>query len=155
KAWHFNLLALSNNHAFDLGSTGIMAAIAETKRRGFVVAGTGPNLDAASAPAGIVTPHGKVALVACASRIADGAGATAAPAGVNEVKLDAKTGEIDAADATRLFASLRAAAKQADIVIAYQHDHYWEKDNRVTSEWKKRFAHACIEAGAAIFVSHG
>lgn len=151
----FNLLALSNNHAFDLGPPGVLAAIEETRRRGFVFAGTGPTLAAAAAPAVIVTPRGKVALVAFASKIPAGAGATATQPGVNEVKLDEKTGEIDAADAARVFASLRDAARTADVVIAYQHDHYWEKDNRVTPEWKKRFARACIDAGATVFVSHG
>ena len=71
------------------------------------------------------------------------------------MQLDEATGEIDAAHAARLFAALRTAAGQADVVIAYQHDHFWEKDNRVTPVWKKRFARACIDAGATIFVSHG
>ena len=154
--WHFNLLALSNNHAFDLGAPGILATIAEVDRRDFVRAGTGADLATASAPAILTTPRGKVALVAFASgKIADGGAATADRAGVNEVRLDEATGEIAAADAARVFAALRAAAKSADVVIAYQHDHYWEKDNRVTPEWKKRFARACLDAGATIFVSHG
>jgi poly-gamma-glutamate capsule biosynthesis protein CapA/YwtB (metallophosphatase superfamily) len=156
KAWHFNLLALSNNHSFDLGAKGIAATIEQVRQRGFVFAGTGGTLEAAAAPAVITTPRGKVALVSFASgKIGDGAAATATRAGINEVKLDEKTGEIDAADAARVFAALRNAAGVADVVIAYQHDHYWEKDNRITPAWKKRFAHACIEAGATVFVSHG
>jgi poly-gamma-glutamate synthesis protein (capsule biosynthesis protein) len=155
KAWHFNLLALSNNHSYDMGGAGILGAIEQVRQRGFVYAGTGPTLEAAAAPAVLTTPHGKVAIVAFASKIAEGAGATADKPGVNEVKLDEKTGEIDRADAERVFAALGAAAKSADVVIAYQHDHYWEKDNRVTPEWKKRFARACIDAGATVFVSHG
>ena len=156
KAWHFNLLALSNNHSFDLGSAGLLATIEQVKQRGFVAAGTGATLAAAAAPAVITTPHGKVALVSFASgKTGDGAAATATRAGINEVKLDEKAGEIDATDAARVFTALRDAARAADIVIVYQHDHYWEKDNRVTPEWKKRFAHACIDAGATVFVSHG
>ena len=156
KDWNFNLVALSNNHSFDLGGAGILATIAEVRRRGFAHAGTGATLEAAAAPAVLATPHGRVALVAFASgKTGDGAAATAKRAGIHEVKLDEKAGEIDAADAARVFAALRTAAKSADVVIAYQHDHYWEKDNRVTPEWKKRFAHACIEAGATVFVSHG
>ncbi len=152
----FNMLALSNNHAFDLGPSGVMAAIEETKKRGFVTAGTGPNLAAATAPAILTTPRGRVALVAMASgKVGENAMATADRAGVDEVRLDEKTGEINAEDAARVFASLHAAAASADVVIAYQHDHYWEKDNRVTPEWKKRFAHACIDAGATLYISHG
>ncbi len=156
KEWGFNLLALANNHAFDLGSDGILGTIEAVRARGFVFAGTGATLAAASAPAVIATPRGRVALVSFASgKIGEGAGATADRAGVNEVRLDEKTGEIEATDAARVFASLRAAAASAEVVIAYQHDHYWETDNRVTPEWKRRFARACIEAGATAFVSHG
>ena len=156
KAWHFNLLATSNNHAFDLGAAGILATIEEVRRRDFVFAGTGATLEAASAPAVIKTARGSVALVAFASgKVGDNAVATATKPGLNEVRFDEKSGEIVAEDADRVFAALRAAAKLADVVIAYQHDHYWEKDNRVTPEWKKRFARACVDAGATLFVSHG
>ncbi len=151
----FNLLALSNNHSFDLGADGVLGARDAVAARGITSAGTGATLAEAAAPAIITTAHGRVALVAFASKIPEGAGATATKPGVNEVKLDAKTGEIDAVDAARVFAALRQAAKTADVVIAYQHDHYWEKDNRVTPDWKKRFARACIDEGATVFVSHG
>ncbi len=156
KGWGFNLLALGNNHAWDLGAPGILGTIAEVQARGFGFAGTGANLAAASAPAVLTTPRGRVALVAFASgKIAEGGAATDTRAGVSEVKLDEKTGDIDRADAERVFAALRLAARTADVVIAYQHDHYWEKDNRVTPEWKRRFARACLDAGATVFVSHG
>lgn len=156
KAWGFNLLALGNNHAWDLGAPGILGTIAEVKARDMVFAGTGANLAAASAPAVLTTPRGRVALVAFASgKIAEGGAATDTRAGVNEVKLDEKTGDIDRVDAERVFAALRLAARSAEVVIAYQHDHYWEKDNRVTPEWKRRFARACLDAGATVFVSHG
>ena len=156
KGWGFNLLALGNNHAWDLGAPGILGTLAEVQARGFGFAGTGANLAAASAPAVLTTPRGRVALVAFASgKIAEGGAATYTRAGVNEVKLDEQTGEIDRVDAERVFAALRLAAHTADVVIAYQHDHYWEKDNRVTPEWKRRFARACLDAGATVFVSHG
>src|SRR5687768_3600002 len=48
--WHFNLLALSNNHSWDLGPGGILGTIEEVQARGFAHAGTGPNLAAAAAP---------------------------------------------------------------------------------------------------------
>ena len=152
----FNLLTLAGNHAFDLGSDGILGTREAVLARGFSCAGTGATLAEAAAPAVLVTPHGRVALVAFASgSIAEGGAATADRPGVNEVRLDANTGEINAGDAERVFAALRAAAKTADLVIAYQHDHYWEKDNRLTPAWKQRFAHRCIDAGASTFVSHG
>ncbi len=39
--------------------------------------------------------------------------------------------------------------------MPYHHDHYWEKDNGKTADWKIAWAHRCIEAGATAFVSHG
>lgn len=151
----FNLLALGNNHSWDLGADGVRATIAEVKTRRFVHAGTGEDLAAASAPAVITTPRGRVALVAFASgKIAEGGAATAERAGVNEVRLGAD-GEIDPVDAARVFASIRNALGMADLVLVYQHDHYWEADNRITPAWKQRFARACIDAGAGLFVSHG
>ncbi|MEY2881205.1 MAG: hypothetical protein RLZZ15_3585 [Verrucomicrobiota bacterium] len=156
REWHFNLLALSNNHSFDLAAEGVLATREAVGARGFVYAGTGADLAAAAAPAFLPTPRGKVALVSFASgKIAAGGAATADRAGVNEVRLDPATGEIDATDAARVFAALRLAAQSAAVVIAYQHDHYWEPDNRVTPAWKKKFAGACVEAGATVFVSHG
>ena len=151
----FNLLALANNHAFDMGAEGVLGARAAVAARGITFAGTGATLAEATAPGVLTTPHGRVALVAFASKIAEGAGATATKPGVNEVRLDEKTGDINAEDAARVFAALREAAKTADVVIAYQHDHYWEKDNRMTPAWKPRFARACVDAGATVFVSHG
>ncbi|MSU65157.1 MAG: hypothetical protein EXS38_03430 [Opitutus sp.] len=84
KEWNFNLLALSNNHAWDLGAEGIMGTIEEVAKRGFVHAGSGSNLAAASAPAYLVTPRGRVALISMASGLSNGkeAAATASRAGI-------------------------------------------------------------------------
>ena len=63
----FNLLSLSNNHARDLGETGLYTTIEESRRAGFIVAGTGRNSDEASAPAYFDTANGRVALIGFAS----------------------------------------------------------------------------------------
>src|SRR5436190_6764342 len=63
----FNLLALSNNHAFDLRVPGIQNTIRETDSRNLTHAGTGNTLAEASAPAYLKTPKGTVALIASAS----------------------------------------------------------------------------------------
>lgn len=60
----FQGLALSNNHAFDLGSPGVLSTLEEVERRGFLHAGLGHNKTAA-ARAGRATFGGrKLALVA-------------------------------------------------------------------------------------------
>lgn len=151
----FNLLSTSNNHSWDLGEAGILSTLHETRRRGFVTAGTGRNLGEASAPAFLDTAQGRVALIACASgRISDGAAADTMRAGVNEVRLGTD-GELVPADVERIHDAIRQARRFAGLVIVYQHDHHWEEDRRATPEWKQRFARGCIDAGADLFVSHG
>jgi poly-gamma-glutamate synthesis protein (capsule biosynthesis protein) len=56
KSLGFNLLSLSNNHAFDLGATGIQNTIREAERRQIVHAGVGNTIDEAAAPAYLRTP---------------------------------------------------------------------------------------------------
>jgi len=46
----FDILSLSNNHAFDLGAEGILSTLDEVTRRGFAHAGTGRDLSHASLP---------------------------------------------------------------------------------------------------------
>src|ERR1700688_2259900 len=63
----FNLLSLSDNHAFDLKVTGIQNTLREVNGRKIVHAGTGNTLEEATAPAYLHTPKGTVALVSSAS----------------------------------------------------------------------------------------
>jgi poly-gamma-glutamate synthesis protein (capsule biosynthesis protein) len=149
-----NLLALSNNHAWDLGSEGVLATRKAVMEHGFAAAGTGANLDEASAPA-VMQQHGRrIALVALATeKIRDGAAATATRAGVNELRLDNGVPHVE--DATRVLSSVRKARQQADVVIVYHHNHDWGDDMRVTRPWAQTFARECADAGADIYVSHG
>ena len=151
----FNMLALSNNHSWDLGAPGILSTLQEVHARGFTYAGTGENLARAAMPGYRDTAAGKVALVSMASgAVREGAAATPARPGVNEVKLDAG-GVINADDAERVLTAIREAARNAAYVFCYQHSHYWEKDFRVTPGWQRTWARQCIDAGACAFVSHG
>lgn len=150
-----NVLALSNNHAWDFGAGGVLATQDAVRSRGFCYAGTGENLMQATAPGYRDTPAGRIALVAMASgAIRDGAAATATRAGVNELRLESE-GELNAQDAARNLAAIREAVRNARYVFCYQHNHYWEKDFRVTPEWQRKWARQCIDAGACAFVSHG
>jgi len=149
-----NLLATSNNHAFDLGAAGIASTLEETKAGGFVTAGSGPVLADAARAATLNTAHGPVALIAMASgALPATAFATATTAGVNHLAV--RGDSIDAADEERVRGTIAGAAARGSFVIVYQHDHYWAPDWRDTPEWKKRWARGCIDAGASMFISHG
>ena len=62
-----NLVACANNHAFDFGENGVGTNIRYLDEADLVHAGTGRHLTAASAPAYLNTPNGRVALVSATS----------------------------------------------------------------------------------------
>ena len=182
KACGFNLVSLSDNHAFDLKAGGIRNTIREADLRRLVHAGTGNNLADASAPAYLRMPKGVVALVASASGlIATGGNATADRPGVNELRVEAggqpneatddlpggPTNTANPEDARRILESIRTARRQADLVIVYQHNHVFDnrsfntifteglEERLAPNDWLKRWTHAEVDAGADIVVMHG
>ncbi|RWD40475.1 MAG: CapA family protein [Mesorhizobium sp.] len=62
---------------------------------------------------------------------------------------------IDEADLTRNLQSIAVAAQSGRLVIAYLHHHHWASDWLQPPDWIGDIARKCIDAGAAIFVSHG
>lgn len=155
KKMGINMLALSNNHSWDLGTQGILATIEEVEKRNFSHAGTGVSIKEATAPAYLDTPGGKVALVAMASGGLKGdAPAKYDRPGVNELKLESN-GVLNPEDVQRNLNSIREAAGCADYVLVYQHNHYWEEDNTQTPQWLRKWAHLCIDSGATCFIGHG
>jgi poly-gamma-glutamate synthesis protein (capsule biosynthesis protein) len=181
-AMGFNLLALSDNHAFDLREAGIRNTIREADRRGIVHAGTGNTIMEAAAPAYLRTTRGTIALVASASGlIAAGGGANATRPGVNELRVNAgdrannATDDLPGApantpnadDARRILQSIREARQRADVVIVYQHNHVFGNRSFATiftegmterlapNPWLTKWTHDEIDAGADIVVMHG
>ncbi len=149
------MVTTANNHAWDLGSGGILAAIDVLDQRRIVHAGTGRDLATAAAAAYQDTRAGRVALVsAAAGAIRDGAAATAERPGVAEIRRLA-SGALDTVDVARTLESIRAARATGATVIFCLHNHYWEPVQANTPEWQRAFARACIDAGASTFVAHG
>jgi poly-gamma-glutamate capsule biosynthesis protein CapA/YwtB (metallophosphatase superfamily) len=166
KALGFNLLSLSNNHAFDLKLAGIQNTLREVGRLGLAHAGTGNTLKEAAAPAYLRTAKGTVGLVAMASGlIAPGGMATATQPGVNEIRVEAGN-KPNQEDAQRMLQSIRDASARADVVIVYQHNHVFDKpfatimqeelpERLAPPDWIKKWTHAEVDAGADIVVMHG
>lgn len=155
KAAHINLVATSNNHAFDLGSGGILDTVAALRAAGLPSTGSGADLAAASAPACTASNAGTVGLVAFATgKVRPGGAATPDRPGVNELRRDA-AGEPVAEDVERILNAIAAARRQAQVVIAYQHNHDWEPDMAQVPDWQRALAQRCIDAGAAVFAGHG
>jgi poly-gamma-glutamate synthesis protein (capsule biosynthesis protein) len=69
----------------------------------------------------------------------------------------------------RILDAVRAAAREAQVVIAYHHNHYWgeprgsglppDRDKRIgrfdTQAWAIEWARELIDAGASVYVAHG
>lgn len=182
QALGFNLLALSDNHSFDLKVPGIQNTLREVTSRNLAHAGIGNTLDEAVAPGYLHTPRGTVALVSMASGlIAEGASATASRPGVNELRIEAggkpnestsllpaePGNEPNAEDKRRILQSIRDARQHADFVVVYEHNHVFRNrpfglmvseelpERLVPADWLKRWTHEEIDAGADVIVMHG
>lgn len=165
QSFGFNLVSLSNNHAFDLKLPGIENTLQEAGRLKLAHAGTGNNIQEAAAPGYLHTPKGTVALVGMASGlIAEGGSATATRPGVNELRVE--NDKPNQADTERILQSIREAKKHADLVIVYEHNHVFDKPFRTIMleelperlappDWLKKWTHAEVDAGADIVVMHG
>lgn len=165
KSFGFNLVSLSNNHAFDLKLPGIENTLQEAARLKLAHAGTGNNIQEAAAAGYLHTPKGTVALVGMASGlIAEGGSATATRPGVNELRVE--NDKPNQADTERILQSIREAKKHADLVIVYEHNHVFDKPFRTIMleelperlappDWLKKWTHAEVDAGADIVVMHG
>ena len=168
KAFGFNLVSLSNNHAFDLKVPGIENTLQEASRLNLAHAGTGNTVQEAAAPGYLHTPKGTVALVAMASGlVAEGGSATATRPGVNELRVEGNPpNQPNQEDSQRILQSIRTASKQADLVIVYEHNHVFDKpfgtimseelpERLAPPDWLKKWTHAEVDAGADIIVMHG
>jgi poly-gamma-glutamate capsule biosynthesis protein CapA/YwtB (metallophosphatase superfamily) len=165
KSFGFNLVSLSNNHAFDLKVPGIQNTLQEAGRLNLAHAGTGNTQEEAAAPGYLHTPKGTVALVAMASGlVADGGSASATRPGVNELRVEA--GKPNQEDTQRILQSIREARKRADLVVVYEHNHVFDKPFQTIMleelperlgppDWLKKWTHAEVDAGADIIVMHG
>lgn len=158
----FDLMSLSNNHAWDLGDCGVAATRAAAEEYGVVHAGTGPDIEAATAPGYITVGDVTVALVAATTshdeRRAIGHAVNGVWTGSDE-------------DWDRNLAAVREAAAHADFVIFYQHfqidldefadlgpgqatadGHVWVED---VAAWQTEFARAVLDQGASMYLGHG
>ena len=158
----FNLMSISNNHAWDLGDCGVAATRTAADAHGVAYAGAGPNLAAATAPAYLAVNGVTIGLVASTTSHDQ---RDAIHHAVNGVW----TGRQD--DWDRNLAAVGEAAAHADFVIYYQHfqidlDEFDEitpgeatGDGHIRVDdvagWQTDFARAVIDAGASMYIGHG
>ena len=154
-AINVNLLSLANNHSSDLGADGVFQTITSARRGGFAYSGTGANVDQASAPGYLQTPAGLVALVSMTSLVYEGGAATEETPGAFYVAFDERTQQVNEDDRQRLLASVREAARHAQIVMVYHHCHNNQPQRETVAAWRRQLTHELIDAGADLYLSHG
>lgn len=216
----FDALALSNNHAFDLGPSGVLSTLEEVAAQGYLHAGIGVDATHARRAGTRIFGQRQVALVAMDAGpgpanmyAADATARRPARPGVNHLEVSRRF-DVDAATFASLariqetfrsspmeranyaqpddprvldsaddmdfygtvfrrsqqnerrvlvdeksldihLSTIAQAAAEGAFVIAYLHHHHWEPSWREVPAWVRSFAHACIDAGAGVFVSHG
>lgn len=84
----FNLFSAANNHSVDFGGQGLLDTIQVFNHYGASFAGIGENLGQARAAGYLSTPHGRVALISCASTFS-----VEAPAGQARPDMRGRPGE--------------------------------------------------------------
>ena len=105
KAVGFNLLSLSNNHAFDLGPSGVLSTLDEVDARGFTYAGIGRTLSEATRAGIAQTDRGTLALVAM----------DAGPQGEHVYALDATERIPSRPGSNRLRVNTTVALRESDL----------------------------------------
>jgi poly-gamma-glutamate synthesis protein (capsule biosynthesis protein) len=158
----FNLMSLSNNHAWDLGDCGVVATRTAAEAYHVTYAGVGLDISTASAPGYLAVGDFTVALIAATTSHDERGAISRAVNGV-------WTGWQE--DLDRNLAAVREAAANADFVLYYQHfqldldefsdvapgeatgdGHFWVEN---VADWQSDFARMVLDAGASIYVGHG
>jgi hypothetical protein len=158
----FNLMSLSNNHAWDLGDCGVAATRSAAEAYNVAYAGVGLDISTALAPGYLTVGDFTIALIA-ATTSHDERGAIRHA--VNGVWIGWQE------DLDRNLAAVREAAANADFVLYYHHfqldldefsnvapgdstsdGHYWVEN---VADWQTDFARMVLDAGASIYVGNG
>ena len=158
----FNLMSLANNHIWDLGECGVEATREAADLYGVTYGGVGSRVEKAVAPAYLTVRGTTIALVAATTSHDERDLLTGTVNGV-------WTGHRDEWD--RNIAAVKEAARNADVVIYYQHfqidvdEFAGLHDGEATEHghikvadverWQENFAKAMIDAGASMYIGHG
>ncbi|MDW8299024.1 MAG: CapA family protein [Anaerolineae bacterium] len=148
----FDVLSLANNHAMDFGSEALLDTIKRLRSVGIATVGAGVNIQAARAPAVLLSNGVRVAFLGYVNVPQDGppfffrndlTAATATSAGVAWASADSDGMAMIQAD-------VRAARALADVVIVLLHAGY--EYARVPNEIQRTLAYAAMDAGATAVI---
>jgi poly-gamma-glutamate capsule biosynthesis protein CapA/YwtB (metallophosphatase superfamily) len=136
----FDVLSLANNHSLDCGRGALAETLAALRQNHISPVGAGADAKAAEAPVILERNDIKIAFLARSMVPTEGI----------IYREDAPTGA--SFDAEEILGAIRAARKQADIVIVSL--HWGIEYARQPQEEQRRLAHQMIDAGASLIIGH-
>jgi Bacterial capsule synthesis protein PGA_cap len=137
-----NVVTMANNHAGDMGDSGLLDSFKYCKKAGITVVGAGIDLKAAQAGAVLKTDGTTAAFLGFSDVLPAGYPATSTSPGTSPGR----------ANINAVKANIRAAAKQADYVFVGWHWNFEYK--RAPSYLESSEGKAAIDAGADIVFAH-
>jgi poly-gamma-glutamate synthesis protein (capsule biosynthesis protein) len=138
-----NVVTMANNHAGDMGDSGLLDSLEYCEDNEITVVGAGKNLKKAMSGAVLETDDGvKVAFLGFTDVLPVGYPATSSSPGIAPGR----------ADLGAVKAAIKAAKKKADFVIVGWHWNFEYK--RAPSSLELNEGHAAIDAGADIVFAH-
>ena len=137
-----NVVTMANNHAGDMGDSGLLDSFKYCKKADITVVGAGKDLKAAQAGAVLKTGGAKTAFLGFSDVLPVGYPATSSSPGTSPGR----------ANINAVKANIRAAAKKADYVFVGWHWNFEYK--RAPSYLESSEGKAAIDAGADIVFAH-
>lgn len=164
----FTMMSFAGNHCFDWGADAFADTIDHVRAAGIMVAGVGPNIEAARSP--VIQTHdgARIALIAASSILPAGYAAGPGKPGCaplwahtlyEQIELDQPGTPprirtyADPDHLAALLTTIRDARKRADIVLLSLH---WgiHMVRGTLADYQREVAHAAIEAGADAILGH-
>lgn len=137
-----NVVTMANNHAGDMGDSGLLDSFKYCKKAGITVVGAGKNLKTAQAGAVLKTDGARTAFLGFSDVLPVGYPATSSSPGTSPGR----------ANINAVKANIRAVAKKADYVFVGWH---WNLEyKRAPSYLESSEGKAAIDAGADIVFAH-
>lgn len=137
-----NVVTMANNHAGDMGDSGLLDSFKYCKKAGITVVGAGKDLKAAQAGAVLKTDGATAAFLGFSDVLPVGYPATSTSPGTSPGR----------ANINAVKAHIRAAAKKADYVFVGWHWNFEYK--RAPSYLESSEGKAAVDAGADIVFAH-
>jgi len=145
----FDVLSLANNHTGDFGQAALLQTVRRVARSPVEQVGAGRDLAAAWRPV-VVRRHAVRFGFVAFNAIGETPRATASTPGVASVRMQPRTGPLNAADLRRASRTVRALRDRADVVVVLPH---WGKQyTHVPVPAQRRVGKVLVAAGADVVV---